>query len=373
MLSPVLAQQIATETTAAIGHNVIITDAEGMVIGSGDPARVGSFHEASVEVMRTQESAWHSAEQARALTGVLAGTTLPVVVDGAAVGTVGITGSPRQVRRFGLLVRRQTEILLAESALLRSRLQRERALEDLVTEIAAFHPDTSDPELLTAWARDLGYTLDVARAPILIEVDGAAVGPELLRTVRAIFHHAQDIAAMRSTNRCLVLAHQPEPTPRRHDVERLAETIRARFAVNLRISVAEPAATLEDMRWACHDAEDALTLGARTRPGTQILDIRELRTQQALASMQRRARHRLITAAAGALRTGSDWPILRSTIIAWCDSGFNLVTTAAALHVHRNTVLYRLDKIEQLAGHPWRDHQAMLTLHLACIADLLDP
>ena len=54
MLSGTLAQQIAGETTEAIGYNVIITDAEGMVIGSGDISRVGSFHEASERAFSTQ-------------------------------------------------------------------------------------------------------------------------------------------------------------------------------------------------------------------------------------------------------------------------------------------------------------------------------
>ncbi|WP_338899553.1 helix-turn-helix domain-containing protein [Streptomyces sp. TG1A-60] len=37
---------------------------------------------------------------------------------------------------------------------------------------------------------------------------------------------------------------------------------------------------------------------------------------------------------------------------AWCESGFNLVRAAAALHVHRNTVVHRMQKIEQITGRP---------------------
>jgi carbohydrate diacid regulator len=44
--------------------------------------------------------------------------TLPIVHEGAAMGTVGITGPPAQARRFGLVVKRQTEILLEEAVLL---------------------------------------------------------------------------------------------------------------------------------------------------------------------------------------------------------------------------------------------------------------
>jgi carbohydrate diacid regulator len=121
MLTPSLAQEIARDISAVIGLNVLITDGEGTVIGSGDVSRVGSFHEASVEVLRTQQPATHTASQAHALRGVKPGITLPLVIDSRAVGTVGITGAPGRVRRFGLVVRRQTEILLQESAQLRSR------------------------------------------------------------------------------------------------------------------------------------------------------------------------------------------------------------------------------------------------------------
>jgi carbohydrate diacid regulator len=29
-------------------------------------------------------------------------------------------------------------------------------------------------------------------------------------------------------------------------------------------------------------------------------------------------------------------------VLAWCDSGFHLVNVAKAVHVHRNTLIYRL-------------------------------
>jgi carbohydrate diacid regulator len=88
-----LAQEIASETSGIIGYNVVITDREGIVLGSGDPNRVGSFHEASLEVVRTERPAAHTTEQAGLLIGVRPGITLPVFLDGEVVGTVGLTGA----------------------------------------------------------------------------------------------------------------------------------------------------------------------------------------------------------------------------------------------------------------------------------------
>ena len=68
----------------------------------------------------------------------------------------------------------------------------------------------------------------------------------------------------------------------------------------------------------------------------------------------------------------STWRVLRATIIAWCECGFSLVGAASALHVHRNTLVYRINKIERVTGRPLREHRATLTLYLACLADQLD-
>ena len=140
VLTPSLAQEIAGETSGIIGLNVIITDADGIVIGSGDTSRVGTFHEASIEVIETQRARTHNAAEARALSGVRPGLTLPIVHGGVGVGTVGITGTPARVRRFGQVVRRQTEILLDEAVLLRSRMTRERVLENLRARPARLRP-----------------------------------------------------------------------------------------------------------------------------------------------------------------------------------------------------------------------------------------
>jgi carbohydrate diacid regulator len=133
----------------------------------------------------------------------------------------------------------------------------------------------------------------------------------------------------------------------------------------------DQADTMEGLRSACQDAADALALGARIRPRATVLRISDLRGPQALASLAPRARQRLVGGALGRMNTSADWPVLRATVIAWCGSGFNLVAASEALHIHRNTLVYRLDKIERLLEHPWRDHQFMLTLYLASLADHL--
>lgn len=59
--------------------------------------------------------------------------------------------------------------------------------------------------------------------------------------------------------------------------------------------------------------------------------------------------------------------MLRQTIVAWCESGFNLVTTAQRLAIHRNTVIYRLDKISRLTARDVREPETAIAQYLACL------
>jgi len=389
MLSPSLAQEIAGDTSAVIGYNVLITDATGMVIGSGDSTWVGTFHEASVEVVRTQEPATHNASQALNLRGVRPGVTLPLVSDGQAVGTVGITGTPAQVRRFGLLVKRQTEILLRESVMLRSRLLAERAAEKLLVDIAAYDPQVVEDEFLLFRAAELGFDLRLRRVAVAFEVtvpeararrpvapahDMALVRSELLRTVREVFADPQDVVATTAPGWIGVLHRLPDRRPSASliaDCRRIGDVIAAQDGLTARAGIGEPSSSVGGLHDSYQDACDALRLGARLADGSPVHLITDLRVHQVLAAMGRPARTRLLQRAAARLRAQPDWPVLRDTVIAWCESGFNLVGASRALHIHRNTVVYRMTKIEQATGRSLRDHRTTMALYLACLSDRL--
>ena len=63
---------------------------------------------------------------------------------------------------------------------------------------------------------------------------------------------------------------------------------------------------------------------------------------------------------------------LRETALCYLDSGRNLMETARRLHVHRNTVVYRLAKVERLLGRPL-DERAFATQAALTLATLSGP
>lgn len=372
-LTPELAQEIACDIGRITGFNVLITDREAVVIGCRDAGRLGTVHEASYEVLRTRRSATHTAAQARRLRGVLPGMSLPILVGAEAVGTVCLTGDPDEVRRFGLVVQRQTEILLEEAALLRSRMLHERAVDDCVRDIALYDPEVVDAETVEARLAELGLDPRLPRTCVVLDVRAGGVSRmSLMRTVREVFGGGQDVAGELAAGRYAVLHASPKsahgPAER---CSALVDRVRERHGLDARVGVAEPGRGVAGMHDSYRDAAMALRTGMRLEPDRRVFAVADLRVPQLVAAAVRQERARYAAALLSGLREREDWPVLRDTLVAWAECGFHLVRTAERLAVHRNTLLYRLTKIEELSGRGVREPRTAMALYLACLADVL--
>lgn len=107
-LSHELAQAIVMRTQPTLGLNVNIMDERGVIIGSGNPDRLFSFHAGARQVLATGEPLTLTPEDAARFPGSQAGVNLPVRLQGKVVGVVGITGLPEQVAGYGRLLQTST-------------------------------------------------------------------------------------------------------------------------------------------------------------------------------------------------------------------------------------------------------------------------
>jgi len=57
--------------------------------------------------------------------------------------------------------------------------------------------------------------------------------------------------------------------------------------------------------------------------------------------------------------------MMLTTIETYFEAGGHMANTAAALHIHVNTLYQRLDRMSQILGPSWREPDERLQLHLA--------
>ena len=167
----------------------------------------------------------------------------------------------------------------------------------------------------------------------------------LLQTLRATFPPSRDVVAAMPSGRFVVLHRvAAAESDRAHDALRAlcrkaAGELSRRHGLTAAVGIGDTGSTVVELHDSYQDASAAVRLGARVRPAPGVTAIDDVRVHQLLMSVGHRPRARLVGALTSDLSAEPDWPTIRRTVIAWCESGFNLVQAAAALHIHRNTLV----------------------------------
>jgi len=143
---------------------------------------------------------------------------------------------------------------------------------------------------------------------------------------------------------------RPGPFP----VDYPARLARALAGGEFRAAVGVPALGPAGLRRSYLAARDAERIARQGLPG-KVTVYRDLDLIALLAADPERAQW-FVSDHLGKLAAQEDETLadLRATALCYLESGCSLVKTATALHVHRNTVLYRLGSIERLLGHEIR-------------------
>ncbi|GLZ13833.1 carbohydrate diacid regulator [Actinomadura sp. NBRC 104425] len=353
MISAEDARAIVAEITRRLGRNVNIMDRHGVIIASGDPARVGEVHEGARRVLETGEPFAVTGAQARRLGGTRAGVNLPIRAarDGGAgggtevAGVVGVSGEPREVGELAAAVVLMTELMITQRALREETGWRRRVREQILADLLAGRPAAAE------WRRRLRL------------VDARPGPPSRVFALRAA-----DPAATRDLDRRLGA-----------DERRVLAAVDADgvlWAVAAAGAAAALRPRLEALRaelpgGALLDAGDAADLAALTdvltrarlalrRPWTGRRRLEELELPVLLARVDEAERAAMAGRVLGALPDE-----LRRTLRAYLDHDRDAAAAARALNVHRNTLAYRLARIADLTGRDPRRFTDAATLHVA--------
>ncbi|MDF2608302.1 MAG: Transcriptional regulator [Bacillales bacterium] len=113
-LLPRLAKKIIHEVKKLISEDIIIISNEGIIVASTDSRRLNKFHEGALECVRTKKNLIIDEADVYKFRGVKAGVNFPLIYNQKVVGVIGITGLPDKVMPYGKLLKKMTELMIHE-------------------------------------------------------------------------------------------------------------------------------------------------------------------------------------------------------------------------------------------------------------------
>lgn len=378
ILMPELAQKIAYKTTAILGHNVNIMNSAGIIIGSGDKQRLNCFHEGAFEVIKTGISLEISIEDSHKLQGAKPGVNLPISFNDKIVGVVGITGSPDEVRQYGQLLTMLVETLLNQHFLTEQGRLEMRAKENFILDILRFDSSYSE-DLIVDRGKALGYDIFLPRIAIAVLAEeleqhifnGDNVTTKMELNIQKlkddIFDSADKVLEKNRQNlmtfikgNILLLLKVAE----HNDIataaaaakmvklsQKIQEILKTRRGLTVTIGIGSFHEGIFGLKKTYQQAIESLAVGKKLRGPGHIYQYEELSLGVMLNSLSREHKQQYIQYFEKQKNLAEFLnDTLLETLEKLFETSFNISETARLLYIHRNTLVYRLEKIRKITG-----------------------
>lgn len=239
MLSKTIAAKIVYEIHKIIDYDINIMDENAFIQASTNPERVGTFHAGAKKVIMQQldELLVYSEDE---YFGAREGINLPIVFNGHIAGVVGITGRHEDVKSYGQIIKKMTEILLLdisykEQAAMNEQM-RKSLLEEYIFGNAAINQFQIDR------GRSLGIDITLPRRLLLLDVQpqqaGQAPGDAWIwNVVRKVVARLPNTVVSNIHNRVLLLVSLKTDAELAALVEQIHNALRAHGDVLLRAGI----------------------------------------------------------------------------------------------------------------------------------------
>ncbi|UNK18240.1 helix-turn-helix domain-containing protein [Paenibacillus sp. N3/727] len=331
-LSRPLAGRIANEMMNVIPYNINVMDENGTIIGSGDPKRIGTFHNGALKAIHSGRVN----EVYEVGGGMMPGVNEPIMMDGVIIGVVGITGHPDEVRPFSKLLK-VTVVLLIEQEVQNKRKQDERQRREKFYHELSYRKTAYDQDFLER-AKD--YGLDLTRKSQAILVHGALSGREFRHLVQEYSHYW-------NLENDKTVFFMTDHFRSKELLERLSDI---NGIVRIGVGQAEELAA-----HSLEQASLAMETSAKINPSRPINRYDDLKFIIQLSHEDRKE----LGAVYNVLHQNGDKLGLIETLQVYIAENGDHNQTVKRLNIHRNTLNYRLNRIRQLTG---KDPRSLIEL-----------
>ena len=368
-ISEAAAHSIVQEIKEITGHNINIMDAAGVIFASTDPERIGQRHLGACQVLEQGLPRLVVQEDDGRPGGARRGINLPIQLDGQTVGVIGITGAPQEVESLGSVIKRMTEIMVRDT-----RRQEQEDLMDsaracfIENWLFAEEPDLTELELR---GNMLGIDVTARWSVVILEVMAPPVpeSPQEMRTALYL-KHIRPYLPDRDRGLCAVINQRILLIFRdwnRFEVLARVNQIRGELESAYQAQVcggmrAEGRRGLEIRR--CYQEARTACRTARTSGG-RVLFYDEVSLEFLADSIPPSIRRDLMELVFAGC-TQEEREEVRNTVLLYFQCHGEVKEMARTLYVHKNTVHYRLQRIQEKTGYSVRDPKGAVLLYFAC-------
>jgi carbohydrate diacid regulator len=354
-----LARPIIDRLEEVISVPINIIDEDGIIVASTERFRVGSFHQGASIVRKRQEELRVDRLAAEDLAGTRTGITMPLIFNGEFVGALGVTGDPDEIEDVAHIIRVTVLSLIEQAYHAQKNQNRRRVHDNWATRLVA--DKLGDPTGIEEQAGSLTISISRPCSIVLIQTKPITHTDFTVNERAAVqiinSYGKLEFNAYVGQGHYLFAVQCRDGTDDAR-ITRIGEALHSHLKASLEecwVGIGKPGTGIAGYRQSFFDALQSVQIMKRLKMQRHILFYYEYRFFRLLEYIPQHARE---TFCDSHLRRAAMDPQLSATLSTYFDMDCSPLRAAKALHIHRNTLNYRLDRIRELYGldpHNFRD------------------
>ncbi|MDD2534402.1 MAG: sugar diacid recognition domain-containing protein [Eubacteriales bacterium] len=363
------AQLIVNEIGEVVRQNINMMDEHGYIIASTDDKRIGNFHEAARKIIDEHLSELYISP-ADVTPTVRAGLNLSISYEGQIFGVIGITGEYEQVKGYGQVVKKMTEILIRESIdqdeiKLKQRIL-SRFLEDWILGNGLLQHQG-----LAERGQTLNIDITLPRRVMVISVQNlekhidTALGQKMIDEVESTVSHNIEAEygnlILRNAARQIVLLRRRTDVQMEHLAIKLSTLIFDRYGVRLSVGIDGEAS---DLHQSYIQANQAWRSARSAKEGIRAYDQVTLEMFTGEVSRQTKVEYIRKIFRNCDYREISRWIQILEVYFS-VEGSIN--AAASALFIHKNTLQFKLKKLKEISGLDVRMPSNLTAFYIAML------
>lgn len=361
MLIQELAEKIIMELRKLLEEDVIVVNTKGIIIASTDPERINTFHEGALIASQRKDKLVITESDQTILKGVKAGINLPIFFQGNVVGIIGITGKPDAVSPYGEIIRKMTELLISESYYTEQFDWQSRSVEAFLLDWIQLKEWNED---FLNKAKLLHIDVQTKRRVLIAEVetDASTLHRESWLSILSWNEKGEKETISRWGNNRIIylLSADKQNTYYKEKAKRFHQFLMTRLKTNVSIGIGLSVPPIQ-LKTSFHQAERALN--SRKSKNDIIFD-EDLAFEMILDEINEQTKEDFVARTIQPLLKEKE---LLQTLRTLIDNHFSLKKTSETMHIHINTLHYRLKKITDLTNLNPRNLDDLFILYLALV------
>ncbi len=370
-ISSEIAARIVSSLKDSIQYDITFIDTKGTIIACTDPIRVGKVHGGAVDMLANDMQTLVVVDDT-SYPGSRSGINMRLSLNGRTIGIVGITGIPDEVARYGDVIRRMTELMLLKEQHDRQMLQQSFDINRFLSRWVQETVPLNDEFLLTGLK--LGIDVTVMRRVVIAQQDpresrgntslhGSCSETkhfinQLLQ--KALGEDFRNLYYFDGSMLIMLLKEENEDA-----LCRFLMSFRQEVLENTNITLCFSCDNVSSSKWDVRNAyQRALQTMRERRPMEPISIYKNLCAAQLLRYVPKDIRRKYISKifpGQTAQQIG-EWCRLIDFVL---DNNGSINAIAEQLYIHKNTVQYRIKKLENISGLDCRSAHDIPALYIA--------